>query len=245
MDLNLSFKGTCRVLFGREIGSLDEFAPYLSEMVRKPYVGKSYVSGKDVYFVQPHYGRGAKFISADEVAGKTGSVGINQVKDIDSIMAALSEMAYCGNRQFGISANLSSCDTCTDCTNLHSCPQSLESKNCAYDFALRKGEGNFGCSWCGEAPFSMRSGGLFYSSRCFESYLCVKSNDLAFSFNCRSCDSCMFCFNQSGKRNAIGNVEMQKEKFTALKAKLLSEVAEDLAKRKSYPSLFQLVGDVA
>ena len=40
-ELEKNFRATCRVLFGQEVGGLEEFRPYLLEMVDQPAIVKS------------------------------------------------------------------------------------------------------------------------------------------------------------------------------------------------------------
>ena len=83
---------------------------------------------------------------------------------------------------------------------------------------------------------------FFYSRRCFDSYLCVKSSDLYSCFNCKNTTDAMFCFNQNSARCAIGNMQLPKEEYLELKKKLLAEIAAELAAKKKYPSIFEAAG---
>jgi len=51
----------------------------------------------------------------------------------------------------------------------------------------------------------------------------------------------MFCFNMVGKSHAIGNRIFPKDKYLEIKRKLLGEIADELEKRKSLPSLMDIV----
>jgi hypothetical protein len=242
-DLNSHFKSTCRILFGSEIGELDEYKGWLSEMVLQPAVAKSAISGKSVYLARPYYDKTARFMHLGEKE-TAAPLGINDTKDIDSVLAALAEkFSYCGNKNIGISMNVQESDSCTDCTDILCSGQMVGDKRVAYSYAIRESECAFGCMWSGEIAFSIRCQGLFFSKRCFDSYLCVKSSDLFSCMNCRASSDLMFCFNQVSKRHMIGNCELTKEKYAALKKKLAGEIAEELRKNKRYPSLFQLVGE--
>ena len=188
VNLNSSFHSISRILFGQEVGDLEAFRPYLLSMVRKPIVMQSALSNKDVHFSLPHFSRHASFIGLDELdfARKAPVLDINSLKDIDSICSALKEQSYCGNKLYGQCQNVRSSDMCTDCVDVLESAQMLQDKQAAYSFAIRKGDGVFGCFHCGEVAAAMRSMGCFFSKRLFESYLCTNSSDLAFSFNCRS-----------------------------------------------------------
>jgi hypothetical protein len=51
----------------------------------------------------------------------------------------------------------------------------------------------------------------------------------------------MFSFNLKNKRNCIGNLELPKEKYLQIKAKLLEEMRFDLAKNKRLPGLEKII----
>ena len=132
--INMDFKSTCRLLFGQEIGELEEFAPYLSE-TNWPYVlGKSCVSGKQVLLSGPHYKKDARFASYEEIPLlKFQPVSINDIKDIDSLFAAAGEHAvYCGNKVFGKNLGVSLADNVVDGIEMHNTHDVYQSKCVAY-----------------------------------------------------------------------------------------------------------------
>jgi hypothetical protein len=244
MDLSQHFKSTCKILLGSEIGELSEFREWLSEMVLQPALANSAVSGKAVFLARSYYAKDARFFRLGEKENAP-ALSINEIKDIDSVLSSLSgRFSYCGNKNIGISMNVQESDSCTDCTDVLSSGQMVGDRRAAYSYAMRESECVFGCMWSGEIAFSMRCQGLFFSKRCFDSYLCVRSFDLFSCMNCRASSDLMFSFNQVSKRHLIGNCELQKEKYLALRKKLSAEVAEQLRKGKKYPSLFQLVGEL-
>lgn len=245
MDLNPAFRSTCRILFGTELGELEAYRPWLLEMVRKPIVMKSAISGQDIYLAQRHFSPKARFASMDELAGRPApaALSINQIKDIDSLRAAIDEQFYCGNMVTGNSKDVEKSDSCTDCVEVLESAQCLQDKQAAYSFAVRKGESVFGCCWCGEISACIRTQGLFFSQRCFDSYLCMSCSDLSFCMNCRSATHALFSFNQVAKSYLIGNRPLPKDFYLKLKSKLLAEVADELKSRRRFPSVFEMVGE--
>ena len=241
MDINSSFKSTCRVLFGSEIGGLEEFASYLSGMVDAPLRAKSSASGKMVYLSQPFYCRSARFLDVLELPLPSPAVSINDIKDVDSLLSAVSEkFAYCGSKNLGRSLNIRQSDMCNDSLEVLSSQNVMSSKNVAYCNGIRQSECTFGCQLGGEVGFSIHSQVFFYSARCFDAYLAFHCTDIYCSFNCSNCTDAMFCFNQKSKRHAIGNAELTREKYLALKGKLLGEIAGVLKSKKSFPTVFEL-----
>ena len=243
MGVDEAFKSTCRVLFRQEIGELSRYKEYLIEMVDSPTAAKSFFSGKTVFLSRQHYCKGAKFIDAMEIAKAAQPLSINEIKDVDSLLSAISEkFAYCGNKNLGTSLDVLESDMCNDCMGILSSQNVMASKNVAYSNGVRESEAIFGCQLGGEVGFSVHSQVFFYSKRCFEAYMCFHSTDLYCCFNCRNCTDAMFSFNQGSKRNMIGNLQLPKEKYTALKKKLCSDIVGELASKARLPSIFELSG---
>jgi hypothetical protein len=236
------WKATCRILLGREIGELSGFKPYFLSMVDQPTLASSALSGKQVYLSRPHYAKDARFLDVTEAASPAAAsaLSINDIKDIDSALFALSEkMAYCGNKNLGRSMDVEASDMCQDSMHVLSSQNVIDSKNVAYCNGIRQSESTFGCQLGGEVAFAIHSQVFFYSSRCFDSYLCVRSSDLYSCFNCKNSADAMFCFNQESARQAIGNIRLPKEKYLALKKKLLAEIAQELSAKKRFPSVIE------
>jgi hypothetical protein len=51
----------------------------------------------------------------------------------------------------------------------------------------------------------------------------------------------LFSFNQVAKHYMIGNLELQHDRYDSLKQKLMAEIAEELRRKKRFPSLFELM----
>ncbi|MFH1285352.1 MAG: hypothetical protein ABIH99_02095 [Candidatus Micrarchaeota archaeon] len=243
MKVDEQFKATCRVLFGEELGKLNDFKPYLLDMVDPPLCIKSIISKKNVYLSRPYYCKGAKFRGLGETDEKHESLTINEVKDIDSVLSALAEkFHYCGNKNLGTSVDVLESDMCNDSMSVLASQNIMSSKYVAYSNGIRESECIFGCMLGGEVKFSMHSHVFFYSTRCFDSYICVRSSDMYGCFNCQSCSDNMFTLNQKSKRNCIGNLELSKEKYLEIKKKIVAEIADELKRKKRFPSIFEIAG---
>lgn len=248
INLDLYFSSTCKTLFLREIGTLDKYSEYLASEVQKAMVAKSFLSGKEIYLSSPYYPKNARFIALGEEVGEKKSNGtdratidINKIKDIDSLISAVSEnLAYCGNSNIGNCIEIEKSDACNDASFILSSHQAIRSKQSAHCYGIRDCENVYGCMLVGEVKSAIRTQISFYSVRCFESYLLMNCSDIFCSFNCRNCHDTMFCFNQSSKRNAIGNNQLERTKYGELKKKLISEIADELEKNGKFPSLFEL-----
>ncbi len=238
--LNNSFKSTCRSIFGTEIGELEDLKGYLLEKIPEPLIAKSTITQKDVFLSRECYSKNSNFIELENLKNIPEKLEINEIKDLDSIMSAIKEkFHYCGNKNIGNSANTINSDSCQDGINILNSHQILEGKYIAYSHGIRKGEYVFGSVWSGEVGFIIKSQGVFFSKSCYESYLSTKSRNLYFSFNCLNCAEMIFCFNQISKLYCIGNIEFEKDQYFSLKDKLILEIAQEIKKNKTFPSLFE------
>lgn len=89
--LDEEFGKTCKVIFGGGIGALADFEPYLKEYMQQPKKFKSAVSDEDVYLSGSSYLPSSRFLGFNEIDWKRKfePLGINEIKDIDSIVGAL------------------------------------------------------------------------------------------------------------------------------------------------------------
>ena len=245
--LNADFKHTCRIIFGREIGELEEFAPYLSEMMMSNRMAASSVSGKEVMLSSPFYQKDAAYISQDELPCLAfPPVSINEIKDIDSLFAAASERAvYCGNKQFGKNMNVSEGDNVVDCVEVRHSHDIYSSKYVAYCAIGRYAESIYGVSpfWRGNRAIRCSACYLNGASRSFECYYSNGISDSYYTFNCSGCTQCIFCFNLRSKSHMIGNLQLSKERYAQLRAKLVSEMAEKLSQNKRIFSIADICGN--
>ncbi len=243
--INEDFKKTCKLLFGTEVGELEEFAPYLEETLFPYKIVKSAASGKQVMMSSDHYLDDAVFASQEEVAKiKFAPLSINEIKDIDSLFDAASERAvYCGNKLFGKNMNVSEGDNISDCIEVRHSHDIFNSKYVAYCSIGRVSESIYGVNVFWKCNHDIRCAEVTFAgaARCFECYQSTGISDSYYTYNCSSCQDCMFSFNLRGKNHMIGNLQLARERYMPLKEKLVGEMAEKLKKDKR---LFAM-GDIA
>ncbi|VVB97993.1 Uncharacterised protein [uncultured archaeon] len=240
MDLGAAFETTFKLIFGECNLKLDELGPYLSRHHYSPIMRKSALSGKSVALTSDRYCKGAKFISQDEVDfGKGYSLNVNEIKDIDSIVGALSDrFYYTGNKIFGKSNDVQESDGCFDSVHVKDSVNVEASKYVAYGSYVRGGcEFSFGSSYQLASKYTIKFMTGSYSSRCFESYHTTNGSDLFFTYNCHGCSNVMFSFNLRSKKNCIGNLELPMDKYAELRRKLIGESREYLEKHREFYSI--------
>ena len=244
--LDKAWNATCRVLFGTELGERKEYSEWLAEYALPAARRKSHLSGKEVILAKDAYPPNASFVSADELVLNRGySLGINQIKDIDSILEGIGEQCeYTGNRILGNSAFVESSDIVIDSQYVSRSTNIEESMYMDSSFMMRRGSKYcFGSGYGAESEFLLRTVGTFGAKRCFESQIIGYSSDMYFCHNCDGCQEMMFSYGQRHSGYRIGNLQLSREKYRQLKGKLVAELAGEIVKKKGFPSLYSLVPD--
>jgi len=239
-EVNKEWKATCRILFGTEVGELDEYSGWLSSLNDKFFTRNSSLSGKQVVFGTDAYCPGAKIISFDEVdfTKRFEPLSINEIKDMDSILEAVSERAYyCGSIIIGNSKFVESSSSVADSFFVYRSVKISGSKNIAYSQYLRLCENVFGTNEGGSSKFCIRGSAHYFNQRSFELWIGGNSSDCYYSYGLDACKDCMFSFNLVGKMNAIGNMQLPKDKYLSIKRKLLSEMAQELEQNERFKRL--------
>jgi hypothetical protein len=244
MDINGAFKRTFKLIFGQCNLELDDLKEYLLSYQPPFVMRKSSLSGKQVALCNGNYPASAKFISEDEIDfnKKFNPLGINEIKDMDSLVAAARErLYYAGNKVLGNSNFVTESDTCFDLSFSKYGHNNISSKYIAYSSYIRSNSSFiFGGCYMGRSSHAIHSSAFVDSTRCFESYMTYNSSDMFACYNCRGCTQTMFSFNLRNKKYCIGNLELPKEKYLAIREKLVSESREYIEKNRKFYPVFSL-----
>ncbi len=244
-ELNKRWKATCRLVLGSEVGELEEFGEWLSELNEPAFHAKS-ASGREAFLPSQNYCESATFAVLEEVDfdKKFEPLSINEVKDIDSIIEALGErFIYCGGITLGNSGFVEKSSNVTDSFYVYKSNTVGYSNYVAFSALSRFCENVFGSSLLGYSNYCIWGKYGFNNARSLAFVRCQSSSDCYYAYNLHNCSDCLFSFNLHSKRNAVGNLEMAREKYVAVKSKLLEELREALGKSKRLPSLFEIVGN--
>ena len=167
---------------------------------------------------------------------------INNIKDIDSIIETLGEKAcYAGNIVLGNSGHIQSSHRCINTFYAMECQDVYDGKYVAFTTSIRSPEYSFGCCFGGEIQFCIKVLDPHKQMRCFETFHCNVVTDSYYSASLEDCSNCLFSFNQRNKHYLIGNVPLARDKYAALKSKLTKEIADDLERKKSLPSVIEII----
>ncbi len=241
---NTAWKATSKVIFGQEVGELNEFKEWLVELNDPLQTDKSVQSGREVVFWNSNYRPQAPLISMEEVdwEKKFKPLDINQIKDIDSIVQAIQDRVYyAGSIVLGNSRLVEGSTNITDSVAVYKSAKISGCKNVAYSQMLRLSENVFGVNEGGEGKWCIRSSVLYRNTRGLELWISGECRDCYYSYGLTGCEDCLFSFNLVGKRCAVGNLILPKDKYLAIKQKLVAEMWEELVSRKKLPSLMEIV----
>jgi hypothetical protein len=246
--LNKAWKSTCRVLLGAEIGNLERYGPWLGEHMAPMLRKKSALSGKEVCCAMPDYASGARFLSLEEIdfGQKFEPLSINEIKDIDSIMEAVGErFAYCGNMVLGNSRQVERSSDVHDSFFIYNSNFIHDCNYVAYSSYCSDSRYLFSVFSDRSSSHMIRVFETFKQARCFEAWECFESSDCYFSSCVEASQDAIFSFNLRNKRQVIGNMELPKDKYLQLKAKLVGEMREELERKGRFPSLMDIISSSA
>jgi hypothetical protein len=246
-ELNKSWKSTCKILLGEEMGELKEYDEWLRKSILNCGKRKSHVSGRDLMFATDDYCKSANFISLDEVKERSmDPLTINEIKDIDSIVDAISEKwEYTGNKVIGNSTNVEMSDAVIDSQFVYGSTDIKKSSHILYSYDVVNSRAFFGSESVWDGEFLIKPARAMNLKRCFDVYFVMDSSDLYCCSNAFGCHDMMFSLNQRNKKFLIGNVPLSKEKYISLKAKLVGEIRAELRKSKQFPFVFEMIPNSA
>lgn len=243
--LEKKWQDTSKVLFGSRTCSLTECSGWLSEFIEPISHNKSCLSGKEVISAPTAYCKTDRWISFEEIDFSKGfePLNINEIKDIDSLLAAISErMYYSGNVVFGKSGNILNSSNLNDSFYIYEVGRFGNSKYLAYCTIGRLNNSCFGSNGIEESSYCIKCSRVWKLTRCFEVWLSENCSDCYYSSGLNSCSDCMFTFNAKKMKHAIGNLQLPPEKYASIKAKLTEEMAEELSGEMRLPTLMGIIG---
>jgi len=252
-SVNKAWKQSSRILLGDEIGDLNEYAQWLSHFhegkIKANSMLSSGTSPKEVVLAFDHYTSKTKYISMDELTKgkwKPEPLGINELKDVDSIVEGLREKwAYVGNVVTGVSNNVAYSTNVSNSMNIYKSRHIYDSKYVAYSERTNLAKYLFGVVW-GGADISFTTFGYACGTklrRAFNIIFTETDSDVYFTAGVYNSQEVMFSFGQWGKQYVIGNHKLPKEKYLKIKEKLLEDIRTDLEKNKGIPHILDLIED--
>jgi len=242
--LDRHWESACKLIFGSPIGRLLDFEDYLYSDVVRPTIRKN--GGGEVMALPeiPQSARVEDYASLmKEGPAKAPRVSINDAKDIDSLARALGEIAvFAGNIVQGQCSNVEKSNRVLDSHYIYKCHNVIYSKYAAFARRVKYSDSVFGIDSTSKIRFSLKSYDVYDSSMLFECLRVYTSSNCHYCANMDNATDCLFSFNQRSARRRIGNLELPAGKFSALKAKLLEEMQEELSSKKKAVSILEIIG---
>jgi len=248
MDIDQAWKDTCKVLLYSEVGELTDFERYLTRYAEPIFAKKSAISGQKVTVSRPDFSPSSKFISQDEAPEydkkiRSLPLNINQIKDIDSILNAISEnFYYAGNQITGNSAQVVESDNVIDSQVVHRSAQVWGCKFMAFCSMCRSSEFMFGVNWASTSKYLINCYETYQQTRCMETLNVWSSSDIYYSVGLEGCSDCLFSFNRKNSQRLIGNCAFDKAAFAEYKARLLGQMRDRLKSKREIPSIIDILG---
>ena len=239
-EIEKAWKAVSAVMFGRDLGPLQDYEDWLMREVPPILVHKSALSDRMIYapsFV--FYAATKKQLISLEESLEWGKEHLSYEKAEKLTLANAAKTL--GNLRFYSPEVMDGQNTCMEecgaifysCSYCYKCSALAYDKYCAYSLWPRQSEHIFGSVWVFSCQFCIN---CFHSenlTRCFEVSNSATCTDCYFCHNCENVRDSMFCFNAKNLRYAIGNREFGKEKYLEIKKGLISEMASELEKTRS------------
>jgi len=244
LELDKKWRQTCSIVLKGDVGPLGDYKEWLSKRADPIFHFPSSLSGKEVSFSSGNYCEGSKRIALGEISfeKKQAVLPMDDLKDIDSILSSLQErFSYAGDIVLGNCSNVEKSSNVSDSHFIYGSSRIGDSKYIAYSSMGRLCDHVFGTAAPGESSYLIRCNDTYRLSRALELWMTCNSNDCYYVFAINNCTDCMFSFNLRGKSRCIGNVELPKEKYAALKSALLEQMRGELVKKKRLPSLMDII----
>lgn len=238
-DLERAFQTITSVVLGNKLCNYRDYGVWLTENVTTNEYGESLVSSEKIYLPPFDFYRDIKhniltIKEAYEVQGEKqlssaelDSLSFSNAKSVLQKLATTTP-----NTQYGESSNLIDCDFYYSSHFSYKSVALVRSKYCFYCFWPRQSSYSIGCYYTFSSEFCIKCYNSENLSRCFEMSDCTNCTDSLFCHNCENLNNCMFCFNVKSKKYAIGNVELPKEQYLAIKKLILDEIVKKLEKEK-------------
>ncbi|MCC7570292.1 hypothetical protein KO465_03020 [Candidatus Micrarchaeota archaeon] len=237
--LDNKFKQTCKLVLGRDIGSLEEYKNHLLKRTLWPISPMNSVASGNRYYFQQYAGLHnlpkAVMVGYPEALrlGSQLSMDKEDIENLDRIKKNLWKIGYVPVDYYvGENRNFKACPASAGSQNNLFVAEAAFSKNCAYSTWPRDGENMFGVSLTFSSSFCIDT---YYSkklSRTFQVDCSENCTDAYYLHNCENVHDSMFCFNVKNLRNAIGNTALPAEEYKKIKTNILNQIADELEKKK-------------
>lgn len=232
--LDLAFARTTMLLFGKELSPLSRYEEWLRQRIPPGRRIKSCFGNGSAYV--PEYGMlkempAGKVASEQDLEIAAGKKYNGPDYSLAAIAKAMPIFAYfVPTYAQGRNLEVEDSFLYLDCVGIRGCFDPFTSKNCAFVHSIMEAEGIFGMYRIDTGKFSIHCYNSINVQRCFEMDGAKNCSECMFCHNVEALENCMFCFNTKGKRYAIGNTEVGREKFMEFRERFLARIVPELEK---------------
>ncbi|MFA6530144.1 MAG: hypothetical protein WCT31_00295 [Candidatus Micrarchaeia archaeon] len=242
-EINSAFGIATKIIFGKQLSEYDKFDQWIGTRTPKietvkSSIGNGFVHLPDyAFFGKIPKGKAVSFDLLSEVENEKIELrdedfgdGTNGKRALDAIRTGLKKMHFIPDYIEGRNINVTKSILYMNCINVHRSVDVFTSRNCSHVFSAIDSESLFGAYRIMSSKFSIHiynSGNL---SGCFEMDLARNCSNSMFCHNVENVHNSMFCFNVKNRNWAIGNVEVGRERFMEIKARVVSKMIEELEK---------------
>jgi len=236
-EIEKAFESTCSILFGKKLGPIGRYAPWLLSRIEEELVLKSPLSGKTVCAAGlPYYGKSlrGRLIPLDEsleLGKKSLQPGDVEMLSLSNARENLREISYISSEiSVGENIEVMECAGKVSSAYCYHGTYYTFCKYCAYSWWPRESEYIFGSETLLSSKFCVKCYNSTNLTRCFEVSESNKCSDCYFCHNCENVTEGLFCFNAKGLRYAIGNKEVGQDEYKRVKRMLLEGIISKLEK---------------
>ncbi|MFH1470698.1 MAG: hypothetical protein ABIF01_03045 [Candidatus Micrarchaeota archaeon] len=231
------FSMTTKILFGKELGPIRKFDQWLSghslelKERKTPFGRITYSISLFPFMRDVSEGRFVTDDEAIELARISFDPGPIDGASMEKAFSLASKIAYYSPEIYtGKSQNIIETPIAVNSSDIYRIGDSTNSRHSGVSGAVLNSEYVFGSNRAIHSRFCINCYHSLDLTNCFEMDSCSHSRDSMFCHNCENLQECMFCFNTKSKRYAIGNVEVGKDAYLAMKARILGQILRELEK---------------
>jgi len=231
-----AFSKATGVVFGVKRKGMDKYGKWLLRHVNPVEKQESCASGARL--ILPEHSNYMLFprnrllaLHEAEFLGENLKISLEDAMALTMKSAAgiISKIAYfCPDWEMGNVSNLPDCLVAINSSSCYKCVLPINSKLCSHYYWPRDSEYLFGGNETRASSFCVNTYHSEKLTRCFEVDSSWNCSDCYFCHNCENVHDSMFCFNAKNLKNAIGNVEMPREEYLGIKARVLAEINSQL-----------------
>jgi len=240
--IDKSFSSVTKTILGKEINDVDSVKNTLMNRVPELVYTTSRITGKKIQAHEDLKSVKDRVVEYDHIFKLSELVKIDVDKDLSGIFNMCEEkMFICNESRQGENGNLFETIIPVWAHNAYRSVAPIRSKYIAYSYWPTSVEHGYGVSTVLGGTYIINVYTSKQIKRGFEVDNSRSSSDIYYCHNCEDVQEGMFSFNVKGKRNVIGNAELDSNTYHRIKKSLLEQIAEEFANNKLKYDIYTIV----